>query len=219
MELLVQEKGQTRSARNPLHGIDAPESNQPFGQASKKWLSVRVFKKAIAAEVRDTDRYGRTVAVLKVGGRDVNVESVRAGMSWWYRQFARRDSALERAETEARTAKRGLWSEPGAIAPWEFHRGWKFPTSTVERGTAHPDGSGRGAVRSAGGHRPPPSVLVTTRTAYGYGHGHEVPHRWLPVSAPEPNPDEARGSQEAIRRLQRLRGRLGKGRHGPACFL
>ena len=39
-------------------------------------------------------------------------------MSWVYRQYARDDS-LYPVEEEARSAKRGLWSDPHPVAPWE----------------------------------------------------------------------------------------------------
>ena len=34
------------------------------------------------------DRYGRTVGVVLVDGRDANLEQVRAVMAWWYRYYA-----------------------------------------------------------------------------------------------------------------------------------
>ena len=40
---------------------------------------------------------------------NLNHEIVRAGFAWWYRQYARHDKELERLESEAKGAKRGLW--------------------------------------------------------------------------------------------------------------
>ncbi|MEE8369267.1 MAG: thermonuclease family protein, partial [Dehalococcoidia bacterium] len=36
----------------------------------------------------DTDRYGRLVARVYVGTNDVNLELVRAGFAWHYRQYS-----------------------------------------------------------------------------------------------------------------------------------
>ena len=105
-----------------LHGIDAPESGQPFGTKSRQWLSDQVFGKTVELVRVDTDQYGRIVGRLRTGGKDVNVESVKAGMAWWYQRYARTDRKLEEAEREAKSARRGLWSEPNPTAPWDWRR-------------------------------------------------------------------------------------------------
>jgi micrococcal nuclease len=46
--------------------------------------------------VKDTDRYGRLVAIVILrDGRNLNLEIVRAGLGWWFVRYARSDSALE----------------------------------------------------------------------------------------------------------------------------
>ena len=69
----------------------------------------------------DTDRYGRTVAFVFVGGVDLNKELLKAGLAWHYKQYSR-DPELAKLEFEARAKKVGLWVEPGAIAPWEWRK-------------------------------------------------------------------------------------------------
>jgi hypothetical protein len=46
----------------------------------------------------------------------------KAGYARWYRKYAPHDRKLERLEKEAREAKRGLWSNPHAIPPWEYRK-------------------------------------------------------------------------------------------------
>jgi endonuclease YncB( thermonuclease family) len=76
--------------------------------------------------VRDTDRYGRTVAeVILPDGRNVNQEMVKAGYAWWFRKYAPNDGVLEDFEAEARNAKRGLWADTHAMPPWEYRRNWR----------------------------------------------------------------------------------------------
>ena len=106
-----------------LDGIDAPEMNQPYGISSKWWLSGRLLDQRVTIRRTDTDSYGRMVARVIRSGRDISAESVRAGMAWWYRDYAKADKALQKAESEARRARRGLWSQPRPIAPWEWRRG------------------------------------------------------------------------------------------------
>jgi micrococcal nuclease len=114
--------GRREQVRVRLHGIDAPESGQPFGSKAKATLSDLVFDKQVRVEVRDIDAYDRTVAVLHVGGVNVNVEMVRLGMAWHYKHFAPDDRQLSRAEQDARAARRGLWADPRPVAPWTFRR-------------------------------------------------------------------------------------------------
>jgi len=45
-----------------LHGIDAPEKGQAFGTRSKEYAGGLAFGQIVTVKVRDTDRYGRTVA-------------------------------------------------------------------------------------------------------------------------------------------------------------
>ena len=72
---------------------------------------------------RETDRYGRTVAdVILVDGRILNHELVRAGLAWRYRKYAPDIGTLAQLEAAARDAKRGLWSQPNPLPPWEWRK-------------------------------------------------------------------------------------------------
>ena len=110
-----------------LAGIDAPESKQAFGGRSKQNLSNLVYNRQVTVNWQKYDRYGRTVGVVLVDGHNVNIEQVRTGMAWWYRQYARDQSPADRslyeaAENDARTAKRGLWVDTNPVPPWEWRR-------------------------------------------------------------------------------------------------
>ncbi|MGH2362972.1 MAG: hypothetical protein ACRDGM_20785, partial [bacterium] len=39
--------------------------------------------------------------------------------NWWYQKYAPGNTTLERLETEAREAQRGLWADPHQLPPWE----------------------------------------------------------------------------------------------------
>jgi micrococcal nuclease len=107
-----------------LWGIDCPEAKQPFGTRAKQLTGDLAFDRIVTVKVRDIDRYKRTVAeIILPDGRNLNQELVRAGMAWWYQQFARRDVVLPVLEQEARAAKRGLWDDPRAVPPWEWRKG------------------------------------------------------------------------------------------------
>ena len=82
------------------------------------------------------DRYGRMVAELFVQPRSglgyqveeeiaVNAQMVLDGYAYHYAQYS--DSCpygnvLASVETEARTSRRGLWSNPNAVRPWDYRR-------------------------------------------------------------------------------------------------
>lgn len=113
-----------RDTRIRLHGIDAPESAQTCqdaagkdyrcGQAAALALSDRIGASPITCDPRDTDRYGRTVAVCRKGDEDLNAWMVAQGHAIAYRRYA---TDYVAAETAAKAAKRGIWAgtfqEPG----------------------------------------------------------------------------------------------------------
>ena len=106
-----------------LSGIDCPEKGQPFGTRAKQELSALVFGRDVILQTHGQDKYGRTLAdVLLPDGTNVNHELVNDGWCWWYRKYALGHAELEKLEAEAREAKRGLWSDPHPVPPWEWRK-------------------------------------------------------------------------------------------------
>lgn len=71
-----------------LYGIDCPEKSQSFGNSARKFTGSLVFGKQASIRSMDRDKYGRTVAWVYVGEKNVNEELVRAGYAWHYRQHS-----------------------------------------------------------------------------------------------------------------------------------
>jgi endonuclease YncB( thermonuclease family) len=121
-----------------LLGIDAPERGQPFSSESKGNLSDLVFGKQVVVEYNKTDRYRRLVGKVLINGRDANLEQLKAGFAWVYRQYERELSIEDRksydeAETSARIGRRGLWEDPRPRPPWEFrHRDTPAGSSSTQ---------------------------------------------------------------------------------------
>ena len=69
-----------------LYGIDTPERGQPFSKRAKQFTSKLVLRKVVEVKVMDTDRYGRTVALVAVNKRILNEELLKAGYAWVYYQ-------------------------------------------------------------------------------------------------------------------------------------
>jgi micrococcal nuclease len=66
-----------------LHGIDAPETGQDYGQRAKQAASELAFGKEVTIRPVDTDRYERTVAeVILPDGKSLNREMVAQGAAW-----------------------------------------------------------------------------------------------------------------------------------------
>jgi endonuclease YncB( thermonuclease family) len=104
-----------------LHGIDAPESKQAFGNVARKALADLVFGNEVDVEVIEKDRYGREVGKVHVGGRYVNAEMVRQGLAWRYFQFDK-ENDFGGLEDDARKQRRGLWADAHPVAPWEWRK-------------------------------------------------------------------------------------------------
>lgn len=101
--------------------IDAPESSQAFGQASKKALSALVFGRKATVVVRGNDRYCRPLAEIYVGARYVNLDMVRQGYAWANREFGR-DPRFRDAEQLARRERAGLWADRDPAYPGDYRR-------------------------------------------------------------------------------------------------
>ena len=110
-----------------LYGIDAPESGQAYGQKAARHLKKLVYKKVVLIEPQiKKDRYGRTVAIVRLEDQDINREMVRAGYAWVYADYCKRRrpcGGYWKAVHEAIDERRGLWRTKGrAEPPWEWRK-------------------------------------------------------------------------------------------------
>lgn len=100
-----------------LHGIDAPEYRQscrdrrgaeyPCGKQSADALRGLVQGRDVSCTPVETDRYGRAVAVCRIGDLEINREMVRLG---WAIAYVSHSISYLRVETEAKGARRGIWA-------------------------------------------------------------------------------------------------------------
>jgi endonuclease YncB( thermonuclease family) len=110
-----------RAVKIRLEDIDCPELGQDFGTRAKQFTSALVFGKDVEVKEYSRDIYRRTVARVYIGGQDVSLDLVKAGLAWHFKKYSS-DPVLAEAEVEARKAKIGLWSMPNPIPPWEYRR-------------------------------------------------------------------------------------------------
>lgn len=116
-----------RELRVRLEGVDAPERSQPFANQSRNSLRALTSGGVLRIEPRRTDSYGRTVAKVFVGEKDLGLEQIRRGLAWHYRFYAKDQApadrfAYERAEGEARRTGLGLWQQKNPVPPWRFRQ-------------------------------------------------------------------------------------------------
>jgi endonuclease YncB( thermonuclease family) len=105
-----------------LYGIDAPEHDQDFGKKAKQFTARNVSGKIVEIVPVDRDRYDRTVAKVYVDGKYLNQMIISEGLAWHYKFFAPKEKDLADAEKEARSARKGMWSHPNPVPPWDFKR-------------------------------------------------------------------------------------------------
>jgi len=107
-----------------LYGIDCPEKGQPFTRKAKQFTSDMVFGKIVEVHRMDTDRYGRTVALVAVDKQLLNEELVKTGYAWVYDYHYHEVicESWKSFQLRAKFSKKGIWSEPDPVPPWEFRR-------------------------------------------------------------------------------------------------
>jgi endonuclease YncB( thermonuclease family) len=120
-----------------LYGMDAPETpkinqrtgyinkpGQPYGEESWKALEAKIMGKQVRMDIIDIDRYKRMVGMIWIGNRNINLEMVKEGYAEAYLEYLKEPYREQfiRAEKEARSARRGIWSLPGYERPNDFRK-------------------------------------------------------------------------------------------------
>ena len=113
-----------------MYGMDAPEKTRDYGSESRQALEKLVTGKNLSVEVKNKDRYGRTVAIIYADGKNVNEEMVKTGNAWWYQEYAKKDAQFEEYQENAKQKKLGLFSRKGYTEPWNYRKEKKAAASS-----------------------------------------------------------------------------------------
>ena len=118
---------QSHDYRIRLAGIDAPERNQPWGEAATRELRRQVAGRFVVVDWDKKDRWKRLIGIVSLNGEDQNLHMIDWGLAWHFKRYAHEQGPGDRqryadAEKAARAAHRGLWSDPEPIPPWEWRR-------------------------------------------------------------------------------------------------
>ncbi|CAN6995198.1 hypothetical protein BRARA_E00549 [Brassica rapa] len=110
-----------RKFRIRLRGIDAPESQMPFGKEAQEELLKIVQWKSLKVLVYGEDRYGRCVGDLYCNGVFVQEAMLKKGLAWHYVAYDKR-IVLAKWEKEARQKRIGLWASSNPEKPWDWRK-------------------------------------------------------------------------------------------------
>lgn len=145
---------QIREVKIRLYGVDAPESSQTCvrqrqvygcGREAAFALADLVRGKNVTCVRRDTDRYGRMVAVCTVSGTEINRWLVERGHALPYVQYG--GGVYRDAEAKAKAARRGLYT--GTFQnPWDYRRDSQNPPTAGTPRTALTPAPVRGSANS-----------------------------------------------------------------------
>lgn len=106
-----------------LYGVDAPESGQPYGDDAEQWLRDQISDKSLNIERIEEGYYGRTIAIVKINGKNINGALVKNGLAWVSDRYCDREKLCNRwrkYQQQARNGDVGLWSQPNPVAPWDY---------------------------------------------------------------------------------------------------
>lgn len=118
VDILTPEK---QKIRVRLLDIDAPESRQAYGNASKKYLASLIAGKSVFVKENKKDIYQRTLGTIFLNKINVNAKMVESGYAWAYRvKGVAKNKNMVNLEAKAKQKQKGLWKDKYPIAPWDF---------------------------------------------------------------------------------------------------
>jgi len=104
-----------------MHGIDAPEKKQAFGQVAKIKLSDCIYGKTVSLSYDKLDRNNRYICWVNADQMQVNEVMLMTGLAWHYTKYDQ-NSKWAKLESEARKSKFGLWKDSNPVEPWIFRK-------------------------------------------------------------------------------------------------
>ena len=66
-----------------MFGIDAPESKQEWGLEAKESLNKLISNKEVLLDIKSKDMYGRLLATVFIGNKNINLEMIATGNAWY----------------------------------------------------------------------------------------------------------------------------------------
>src|SRR5436190_10097688 len=123
-----------RRVRVRLHGVDTPESGEPFSQQAVVFTRVLMFSRDVTMTGKDIDVYGRLVARIVIDGHDASEAIIAAGLGCTFHRYVS-DTLLDAALSRARAGHLGFWAA-GARQPACVAREGRTQPATIQSAAA-----------------------------------------------------------------------------------
>ena len=83
-------------------------------------LSRYILDKDVVLKDIKNGKYGRYVANIYCEGEWINLNLVKNGMAWAYKETS--SNSINEAEINSRNMRIGLWGIENPISPWEWRK-------------------------------------------------------------------------------------------------
>ena len=119
--------------------IDAPEISQtPYGARSRNFLKELIpLGTKVSLHIQATDRYGRSIAEVYAGKKNINQLMIMQGHGFVYRQYLSSCDVSRYISLEHQAQKLGLgvWatSSSGIQRPWDYRRNKRSTSSNSKK--------------------------------------------------------------------------------------
>lgn len=105
-----------------VHGIDAPEIDQPYGIEARSLMVSLVVRRHVDLTAAGYSYKRRVTDIRLSDGTDVAERMVAAGAAWVEPRY-NTDPKTPAMQASAQQRHLGLWANPSAIPPWEWRHG------------------------------------------------------------------------------------------------
>lgn len=165
-----------------LKAAEAPENDQPYGDAARLHLAGFVLNHQVTVEYTGLGAGAMLIARVFYEDRDIGLQMIRDGVAWFDRNYeselgAQAQRLYADSEQAARSEHRGIWQESSPVPPWEWRQ-------------AKADKSEKGAITSTAAPRKSASTnvaqpVITTPVVKTRSVKTEAP-KW-PIFSPSDN--------------------------------
>lgn len=152
-----------RRIKVALKAADAPERDQPYGEAARQRLAALVLNRHVSIEYTGLGPQAVLIGRLVCDDRDVGLQMIRDGAAWFDRSYetnlgAVQSSLYAESERAARSERRGLWQDAAPVPPWDWRQARASKTNRRRRLSApvahQPAGDVSAAAASPGSASP-----------------------------------------------------------------
>jgi len=122
--IVVTAHASNKRIRIRLYGIDAPERNQACGKNAKAFVMAISLHKRVNIMPLNTERYGRTVAIVFLSnGSSLQEHLLEMGLAWVWPRYCVNCKEWKALQKTAQQEKIGLWkSDAKALEPWKWRQ-------------------------------------------------------------------------------------------------